>query len=152
MEELLILFFTVITKKIEANTQEIRTDTLAIKQDTAQILCKISRLQEQLPRDVNLYNTSGFMLEKYLEGLTSYAESVCDTYSDFIEKPTDSEAMTECFARYFEQSNAPKPLKRRFVRLACPSRNCNQNEICDLDMLPMPSTHRVRIYRFIYLL
>jgi hypothetical protein len=73
------------TKEIKADTQETRNDTSAIKQDTAQILAEIARLQEQLPQDANRHNTYGFMLERYLDNLTSYAESVCDTSSDNIE-------------------------------------------------------------------
>jgi hypothetical protein len=75
------------------------------------------------------------MLKRYLEGLTSYAESVCDTFSDSIEKRMNSEAVIRCFARYFEysldRSHEPKPLKRRFVTLACPGRSYDQKEIYD---------------------
>jgi hypothetical protein len=38
-------------------------------------------LQEQLPRDEN-QRSAGFILDRYLDNLTSYAETVCDTYSD----------------------------------------------------------------------
>jgi hypothetical protein len=70
-----------LTREIKADTQEILNDTSAIKQDTAQILAEIARLQEQLPRDVN-QRSSGFMLERYLDNLTSYAETVCDPFLD----------------------------------------------------------------------
>jgi hypothetical protein len=76
------------TRKIKADTQEIRNDTSAIKQDTAQILAEIACLQEQLPQGANRLNTSGFMLQRYLDNLTSYAETVCDTFPDDIENPT----------------------------------------------------------------
>jgi hypothetical protein len=71
------------TKEIKADTQEIRTDTTAIKADTAQILAEIARLQQQLPQDPSLQNTSGFMLERYLDNLTTYA--VCDSFPDDLE-------------------------------------------------------------------
>jgi len=73
------------TREIKADTHEIRNDTSAIKQDTTQILdilAEIARLQEQLPQGANQLNTSGFMLQRYLDNLTSYAETVCDTLSD----------------------------------------------------------------------
>lgn len=73
------------TKEIKADTQEIRTDTTAIKADTAQILAEIARLQQQLPQDPNLQNTSGFMLERYLDNLTTYAETVCDSVPDNLD-------------------------------------------------------------------
>jgi hypothetical protein len=38
-------------------------------------------LQEQLPPDGN-QRSAGFMLDRYLDNLTSYAETVCDTYLD----------------------------------------------------------------------
>jgi anion-transporting ArsA/GET3 family ATPase len=38
-------------------------------------------LQEQSPRDEN-QRSAGFILDRYLDNLTSYAETVCDTYSD----------------------------------------------------------------------
>lgn len=38
-------------------------------------------MQEQLPRDEN-QRSAGFILDRYLDNLTSYAETVCDTYSD----------------------------------------------------------------------
>ena len=70
-----------LTREIKADTQEILNDTSAIKQDTAQILAEIARLQEQLPRDMN-QRSAGFMLERYLDNLTNYAETVCDPFLD----------------------------------------------------------------------
>jgi hypothetical protein len=41
----------------------------------------------------------------------------------------------KCFARYFERSldrsDVQKPLKRRFVKIACPGPDCDQNEVCN---------------------
>jgi len=48
-------------------------------------------LQEQLPRDLNQRN-AGFMLERYLDNLTSYAETVCDQlFSNGLDEPQGSE-------------------------------------------------------------
>ncbi|KAF8861307.1 hypothetical protein BDZ45DRAFT_740374 [Acephala macrosclerotiorum] len=72
-----------IAREIKADTQEIRIDTSAIKADTTQILAEIARLQLP-PQDVN-QNTSGFMLERYPDNLTTHAETVCDTVPDDLD-------------------------------------------------------------------
>jgi len=91
LETALDMVTLTLAREIKADTQEILNDTSAIKEDTAQIsairedtshiLAEIARLQEKLPRDGNQRN-AGFMLERYLDNLTSYAETVCDTFSD----------------------------------------------------------------------
>lgn len=78
-------------REIKADTQELLNDTNAIKEDTAQILAEIARLQEQLPRDAQRDHGSGFMLERYLDNLTSYAETVYDTFSDDTDERRGSE-------------------------------------------------------------
>jgi hypothetical protein len=78
---LLTVVLSTLAREIKADTQEILNDTSAIKEDTAQILAEIAWLQEQLPRDGNQLS-AGFMLERYLDNLTSYAETVCDGYLD----------------------------------------------------------------------
>ncbi|KAE9367026.1 hypothetical protein N431DRAFT_562288 [Stipitochalara longipes BDJ] len=70
-----------LAREIKADTQEILNDTSAIKEDTTQILAEIARLQDQLPRDGN-HRSAGFMLERYLDNLTNYAETVCDPFLD----------------------------------------------------------------------
>lgn len=74
-----------LARGIKADTQELHSDTSAIKQDTALILAEIARLQEQLPRDSDRNHTSGFILERYLDNLTSYAETVCDSFPDDVD-------------------------------------------------------------------
>ena len=78
-------------REIKADTQEILNDTSAIKEDTAQILAEIARLQAQLPRDAQRDHASGFMLERYLDNLTSYAETVHDTLSDNVDERRGSD-------------------------------------------------------------
>lgn len=78
---LLTVILSTLARDIKADTQDILNDTSAIKEDTTQILATIARLQEQLPRDGN-HLSAGFMLERYLDNLTTYAETVCDGYSD----------------------------------------------------------------------
>ncbi|PVH69029.1 hypothetical protein DL98DRAFT_186622 [Cadophora sp. DSE1049] len=78
-------------REIKADTRELLNDTSAIKEDTAQILAEIARLQEQLPRDAQRDHASGFMLERYLNNLTSYAETVYDTLSENIDERRSSE-------------------------------------------------------------
>jgi hypothetical protein len=64
-----------ISREIKQDTHEIRQDTSAIKDDTAQILAEITRLRAQLPRETQ-NDVPNLMLERYLDNLTSYAESV----------------------------------------------------------------------------
>jgi hypothetical protein len=63
-----------LTREIKADTTELRNDTTAIKEDTEQILREIARLQSRLPKDQNRQNSS-FILQRYLEDATTYAES-----------------------------------------------------------------------------
>jgi hypothetical protein len=71
-----------LAREIEADTKEILESNSIIKQDTAHILAEIIRLQTQLTGEANPNNSSGYMLERYLDNLTSYAESVCGTFPD----------------------------------------------------------------------
>jgi hypothetical protein len=80
------------TREIKADTRELLGDTSAIKEGTAQILAKITRLEEQLPRDAQRNHASGFMLERYLDNLTSYAETVYDTLSNNVDERGGSES------------------------------------------------------------
>ncbi|KAM5362716.1 hypothetical protein ACJZ2D_012378 [Fusarium nematophilum] len=66
-----------LTKEIKTDTTEIRNDTAAIKDDTAQILQEIARLQARLPEDAATPND--FMLQKFLEEMTTYTEQELDT-------------------------------------------------------------------------
>ena len=73
-------------RDIKADTQEIRNDTAAIsgiKEDTTQILAEIARLRAQLPNNVELqvlegHGSSGLMLQRYLDNLTTYAKTTYD--------------------------------------------------------------------------
>jgi len=76
-----MLKFSTLAREIKADTQEILNNTSAIKEDTAQILAEIACLQEQLPGDATQHIV-GFMLERYLDNLTSYAETICDPFLD----------------------------------------------------------------------
>ncbi|KAH6666665.1 hypothetical protein B0J14DRAFT_705156 [Halenospora varia] len=67
-----------IARDIKANTEEIRNDTAAIKDDTTQILAEIARLQARLPEGGRVQDSNGFALQRYLDNLTSYAESSWD--------------------------------------------------------------------------
>ncbi|KAF2457299.1 hypothetical protein BDY21DRAFT_38399 [Lineolata rhizophorae] len=72
------------TTEIRNDAAQIKNDTTDIKHDTAQILAEIARLQAQLPREkanaLNQgsgdYSGSDTMLERYLNDMTSYAETV----------------------------------------------------------------------------
>lgn len=63
------------TREIRANTEELRFDTMAIRDDTAQILAEISRLRARLPQDDQIQGGTSFTLQRYLDDLSSYAET-----------------------------------------------------------------------------
>jgi hypothetical protein len=63
------------TQQILGSTGNIKQDTAQLKMDTAQILAEIARLRTQLPPE-SQGATPNIMLERYLDNLTSYAESV----------------------------------------------------------------------------
>ncbi|KAF2115115.1 hypothetical protein BDV96DRAFT_93809 [Lophiotrema nucula] len=64
-----------LAKEIKNDTEEIKRDTVAIRDDTAQILEEIARLQARLPVDDTKDYAPNFVLQRYLDDLTSYAES-----------------------------------------------------------------------------
>jgi hypothetical protein len=68
---------------IRQDTGQIKQDTRQIKQDTSQIpqiMAELDRLRDIVARGEIRSATRGhnFVLEQYLDSLTSYAESVCD--------------------------------------------------------------------------
>ena len=69
------------TKQIKQDTSNIQEDTTAIKQDTSEILQEIARLRAQLPDGFMTLRPStrepDTTLARYLDDLTSYAETVC---------------------------------------------------------------------------
>ncbi|KAF2677102.1 hypothetical protein K458DRAFT_410002 [Lentithecium fluviatile CBS 122367] len=71
-----------ITRDIKKDTTTTLKDTAAIKDDTALILEEIARLQSRLPADDSSEGKSNLVLQRYLDSLTTYAESVCDTSND----------------------------------------------------------------------
>ncbi|KAI1853967.1 hypothetical protein JX266_001108 [Neoarthrinium moseri] len=62
-----------VTKAVKEDTGAIREDTKEIKQDTAQILEEIARLRERIP-----IADRSFVLERYLDSLSTYAATVYD--------------------------------------------------------------------------
>ena len=52
----------------------IKSDTADIKEDTTQILAEIARLRSLVPRE----QRDNVLLERYLDSMTSYAETVFD--------------------------------------------------------------------------
>lgn len=85
-----------LSKAIRNDTTAIRTDVYDIKQDTSQI----SQIMDELVRLRAIVASGGipsassgqnFILQQYLDGLTSYAESVCND----VVWETDSSARAE---------------------------------------------------------
>ncbi|CAO2652988.1 Nn.00g023990.m01.CDS01 [Neocucurbitaria sp. VM-36] len=89
-----------LTREIKADTSNLRDDTAAIKQDTAAILEEISRLRAQLPDDLTTLRpwtpAPDAMLLRYLDDLSSYAETVCWSGED---SDTDAGNTDEADAR-----------------------------------------------------
>jgi hypothetical protein len=125
-----------LTREIRADTRELLHDTSAIKEDTAQILAEIARLQEQLPRDLNQRN-AGFMLERYLDNLTSYAETVCDQlFSNGLDEPQGSE-----HGSIRQQSSAPTSRPRSRAASSRSSRDLGA-EIPDLPVFANQNSNK----------
>jgi hypothetical protein len=87
------------TREVKKDIIAIQDDTVHAKKDTTQILEEIAKLQDQLPRDL-LQASDGrdFLLDKYLESLTSYTETLeidihtnwdIDTNGDLSEPDAD---------------------------------------------------------------
>jgi hypothetical protein len=80
-----------IAREIKADTQEILGDTTEIQVNTELSLAEFARLQQKLFRDVERHHTSGCMLERYLDNLTSYVETVYNTILTSVDAPRGSE-------------------------------------------------------------
>ena len=81
-----------------AGTQDILNNTSELKEDTAQILQEIAKLQAKLPDHVQ--TGVHYLLDRYLDGLTSYAESSLGQLSD--QGPE-------------EESRRPTPVEEKFA-------------------------------------
>jgi uncharacterized protein YoxC len=85
------------SKQIINDTTQLREDTTTIKQDTSDILKEIARLRDQLPSiqvtHTPLTGDRDLILARYLDDLTSYAETVCwsevnDDDMDLYDQPS----------------------------------------------------------------
>lgn len=74
----LVTLIRSIAREIKTDTGAIREENAEIKQDTEQILIEIAKLQARLPQSEvrGGIEGSGFMLQRFLDNLTSYAETV----------------------------------------------------------------------------
>jgi Fungal N-terminal domain of STAND proteins len=81
------------TAVIRDDTLLIRGDTAVIKEDNVQILSEIAKLQARLPVERQSSSSTGITLQRYLDNLSSYAESSCDVVeaADAWEKTDDYE-------------------------------------------------------------
>lgn len=71
-------FSRLVAKDIKTDTSAIRDDTAGLKLGQEQILAKIEELHAQLPQNVVDPGSTSFVIQRYLDSLTSYTESVCD--------------------------------------------------------------------------
>ncbi|KAH7324406.1 hypothetical protein B0I35DRAFT_475655 [Stachybotrys elegans] len=69
-----------LTREVKNDTTAILGDTTAIKDDTGRILEEIARLQARLPQDTQSEATD-FLLQKYLEEMTTYTEMALEPTS-----------------------------------------------------------------------
>jgi len=85
-----------VTKNIKNDTTHLREDTAAIKNDTTEILQEIARLRAQLPDEQATLRPStkdsDSTLARYLDDLTSYAETVCWSGEDSDTDDEQNEA------------------------------------------------------------
>jgi hypothetical protein len=106
------------SKQILNDTTHLRDDTAAIRQETSEILEEIVRLRAQLPNgEVTLPPLSrdrDTMLARYLDDLTSYAETVCwsEVNDDDMDLYDDPSPTRPNFTSLNNSTNAtivPKP-------------------------------------------
>jgi hypothetical protein len=89
LETKILMSIRSITREIKGDTSKILDESAAIKEDTTQILLEIERLRAQLPEDSRLI-TPNIILERYLDDMTSYAESVSWLGADAISSINES--------------------------------------------------------------
>jgi hypothetical protein len=68
--------FRSVTREIKADTTQIKDKTEDIHNDTQRILEEIARLKARLPQTETQVEGRGFVLERYLDALSSYAGAV----------------------------------------------------------------------------
>lgn len=100
-----------LAKSIKNDTEAIRghtQDISGIKYDTERILGEIEDLRISLgPGEDKAWSTGGVLIEDYLDGLTSYAETVCEEV--FWETEPEDEPANESEEPQWPATNAPMP-------------------------------------------
>ncbi|KID83863.1 WD40/YVTN repeat-like-containing domain protein [Metarhizium guizhouense ARSEF 977] len=76
-------------REIKGDTEELRYDTAAIKDNLARVLAEISMLRARLPQDDRTQGEPSFTLQRYLDDLSTYAESCCDLSDEESENKVD---------------------------------------------------------------
>jgi hypothetical protein len=81
-----------IAKNVKADTTQLRDDTAVIIKDTSairdhttHILAEIGHLRSQLTDTAQPFEAPSYMLDRYLDSLTSYAESEFPISEDYAE-------------------------------------------------------------------
>ncbi|KAF4462070.1 hypothetical protein FALBO_11125 [Fusarium albosuccineum] len=95
-----------LTREIKSDTTELRSDTAAIKDDTAQILEEIARLQARLPKEASASAPNDFILQRFLEEMTTYTEQALDVPLSDEDDDIDSLALSNTEAREENSTNA----------------------------------------------
>ncbi|KAJ3550305.1 hypothetical protein NM208_g54 [Fusarium decemcellulare] len=100
-----------LTREIKSDTTELRSDTAAIKDDTAQILEEIARLQARLPKETSASAPNDFILQRFLEEMTTYTEQALDVpLSDEDDEDDDVDSLA---LSHTEEENSTNALEER---------------------------------------
>jgi hypothetical protein len=155
------------SRQIMSDTTHLRDDTAAIKQETSEILEEIARLRAQLPNgQVTLplpTQDRDLMLARYLDDLTSYAETVCwtevnDNDMDLYEEPSPTRHRFKSLHGSMNAPNVRKPsiasnssdvsnsvsdlpLKEHVSQITTTESSAPSHESAETD--PFASTHKL---------
>jgi hypothetical protein len=75
-------YYRFTTREVKEITKEIQNDTAAIKQNTTRIFEQIELLRALLPAGEPRNEGSNFILDRYLDKLTDYAETIRDGWDE----------------------------------------------------------------------
>ena len=84
-----------VVQEVKKDTEQIKTDTAAIKDDTELILAEIARLRSRLPEEKDTHEGKRVVLERFLDNMTDYAETVADGSDVDLNEVAESETLVE---------------------------------------------------------
>lgn len=128
-----------VTKAIKVDTTALKSDTADIKEDTSQILAEIARLRSLLSEE----QQDNVIMERYLDSITSYAETVYDeavrdgSINEGISSTASSPKMRmspdQSWVSYQEEhtidDDAPRKTSRGDLKISAPRIGGVRNEL-----------------------